>query len=293
MPKISQERIKHLWTTSSIIGIAIIAIGIVLPLLGLYLFQSILLFTAIFTPTDFFILGLLVIITPPATAYFVDSRWRNGIDNNLPQLLRDVSDAQRTGLSLPRAILESAKREYGPLTVELKKMAAKISWGVSFREAMQALSETADTPLVQRASVLILEAERFGGAAEDVFESAHTHVVELLTIRKERMGQIRPYIFIIYAAFLVFLFVTIVLITTFFGPMSTQAGAGLFAMTLDIDYLNTIFLHMLVVEGFFGGLVAGKMGEGETLAGLKHSTLLVALGWIIFRTVIILGISLA
>ncbi|MFX1518475.1 MAG: type II secretion system F family protein [Promethearchaeota archaeon] len=292
MPKISQERIKHLWTMSSIVGITIIAVGIILPLLGLYLFQSILLFTALFTPTDFFILGLLVIITPPAMAYFVDARWRSGIDNNLPQLLRDISDAQRTGLSLPRAILESAKREYGPLTAELKKMAAKISWGVSFREAMQALSETADTPLVRRASVLILEAERFGGAAEDVFESAHTHVVELLTIRKERLGQIRPYIFIIYAAFLVFLFVTIVLITTFFGPLATQAGSGIFALALDINYMNTLFLHMLVIEGFFGGLVAGKMGEGELLSGLKHSTLLVAIGWIVFRAVIILGITL-
>jgi flagellar protein FlaJ len=287
MPKVSQERIKYLWTISSIIGIIIIAVGIILPLL-----QLILLFTAIFTPTDFFVLGLLVIITPPATAYFVDGRWRNGIDNNLPQLLRDISDAQRTGLSLPRAILESAKREYGPLTAELQKMAAKISWGVSFREAMQALSETADTPLVRRASVLILEAERFGGAAEDVFESAHTHVVELLTIRRERMGQIRPYIFIIYAAFLVFLFVCIVLITTFFGPMATQAGAGIFALAIDIEYMNNLFLHMLVVEGFFGGLVAGKMGEAQTLAGLKHSTVLVAVGWIVFRAVIILGITL-
>lgn len=291
MPKVSQERIKYLWTISSIVGIIIIAVGIILPLLGLYI-QAITAFTAIMTPTDFFVLGLLVIITPPALAYYVDQRWRSGIDNNLPQLLRDISDAQRTGLSLPRAVLESSKREYGPLTAELQKMAAKISWGVSFREAMQALSDTADTPLVRRASVLILEAERFGGAAEDVFESAHTHVVELLTIRKERAGQIRPYIFIIYAAFLVFLFVCIVLITTFFGPMATQAGSGLFALAIDIDYMNTLFLHMLVVEGFFGGLVAGKMGEAELRAGLKHSVLLVAAGWIIFRTVIILGITL-
>ncbi len=49
---------------------------------------------------------------------------------------------------------------------------------------------------------------------------------------------------------------------------------------------------MLVVEGFFGGLVAGKMGEGELLSGLKHSTILVAIGWIVFRAVIILGITL-
>jgi hypothetical protein len=33
---------------------------------------------------------------------------------------------------------------------------------------------------------------------------------------------------------------------------------------------------MLVVEGFFGGLVAGKMGEAELRAGLKHSVMLVA-----------------
>jgi flagellar protein FlaJ len=43
--------------------------------------------------------------------------------------------------------------------------------------------------------------------------------------------------------------------------------------------LQRIFLHLTLVQGFFGGLVAGKMGEGSVSAGLKHSLVMMLLGF--------------
>ncbi len=40
-----------------------------------------------------------------------------------------------------------------------------------------------------------------------------------------------------------------------------------------------IFFHMSLLQAFFGGLVAGKMGEGTIGAGLKHSMVLMASGY--------------
>jgi flagellar protein FlaJ len=238
--------------------------------------------------TDATWLALTVLFAPAGFAYLRENNWRQGIDEHLPDLLREIGDAQKTGLPLPRAIKEASKHDYGPLTAELRKMAAKISWGISFQKGIQSLSDSAGTSLVKRASLLILEAERSGGTIEQVFESAYNHVTELLALRRERLGSMKPYTFIIYAAFLVFTLVVILLISTFFSQMAEQsvemAGAeGAIEMPINFAGLQMVFFHMLMIEGSAAGIVAGKMGEGSAKAGLRHSFYLTTAGWLAFK----------
>jgi flagellar protein FlaJ len=40
---------------------------------------------------------------------------------------------------------------------------------------------------------------------------------------------------------------------------------------------------MAVIQAFFGGLVAGKMGEGTVSAGLKHSLMLMVCGYLALK----------
>jgi flagellar protein FlaJ len=40
---------------------------------------------------------------------------------------------------------------------------------------------------------------------------------------------------------------------------------------------------MTLVQSFFGGLVSGKMGEGSVYAGLKHSLVMMILGYVALR----------
>jgi len=40
--------------------------------------------------------------------------------------------------------------------------------------------------------------------------------------------------------------------------------------------------HLSLIEGFFAGLIAGKMGEGSMGAGLKHSLILIVIGFLAF-----------
>ncbi|MFQ5976304.1 MAG: type II secretion system F family protein [Candidatus Hydrothermarchaeales archaeon] len=249
----------------------------------------------LFDITDMTLLTLLAVLLPTSIAYTMDSRWRNAIDEYLPSLLREISDAQKTGLPLPRAITQASRRQYGPLTEELKKMASKISWGISFEEALTAFAENADTPMVQRTTLLILEAERSGGAIEDVFDAAHGHVSELLSLKKERLDSMKPYTFIIIMAFLVFAMVVIILISTFFvmiatevAPATAEAGvAGGTALPFALAGLQLIFYHLLIIEGTLGGIIAGKMGRGNTKAGLLFSTIMVIAGDVLFKLAVI------
>ena len=286
MPKIPQKTQTTIWVISISIGVAMGAIAALIFAGVFNLHEQI-------TASDFIAFGILLTIAPPSVAFFIDNNWRSGIDANLPNLLRDIADAQRTGLSLPRAVSESSKRNYGPLTPELQKMAAKISWGIPFDQAMRSFTDTADTELNNRAAILILEAQRSGGVIEDIFDSAQKHVEDILALRKERLGQMKPYIWIIYAAFIIFLLVIVVLFNTFFYPMSemyTEFQGNQFQnLGLNPQVLESykiLFLHMTIVEGLFSGLVAGKMGEGKAKSGLKHSAIMVLVGWITYKLTI-------
>jgi flagellar protein FlaJ len=49
------------------------------------------------------------------------------------------------------------------------------------------------------------------------------------------------------------------------------------------EAMQRIFFHMTAIQAFFGGLVAGKMGEGTISAGLKHSLILMLCGYVALK----------
>jgi flagellar protein FlaJ len=157
-----------------------------------------------------------------------------------------------------------------------------MSWGVPFEKALQSLSERVDTTLVRRTIPLILEASRSGGRVERVFDPMKKFVQTTLTFDQERKTQTKPYVAITYVAFFVFLFTVVMLFKSFFVRMSEMPSTG-FAAIMTPKEARNVFFHMSVIQAFFGGLMAGKMGEGTVGAGLKHSVILLTCGYLIFK----------
>jgi flagellar protein FlaJ len=135
--------------------------------------------------------------------------------------------------------------------------------------------------LVQRTVPLIIEAGRSGGHVERVFDPMGKFVQSTLMLDKERKNQTRPYVAIIYVAFFVFLFTIILLFKSFF--VSIEGLPILGATATPAEQIRRIFFHMTTIQAFFGGLVAGKMGEGTINAGLKHSLIMMLCGYIALK----------
>lgn len=226
---------------------------------------------------DFIFFSVMIAIAPYAIMDYIDYAWRKNVDAQLPELFRSIVQAQETGMTLPQALEEAAKRDYGPLTGELRKMTVQISWGASFEEAMLAFGKRVGTVLTLRTVPMIIEAGRSGGHVEKVFDPMGNFIQTTLLLEKERKAQTRPYIAIIYIALFVFLFTIGILFKTFFTGVD---GLSLFHTSGSAADLKAIFLHMSLVQGFFGGLVAGKMGEGSISSGLKHSVLMMLMGYL-------------
>lgn len=265
MPKVQVWEKKVAWLVSVSLAIIVIATAL-LTLVGSSLFD------------EYLLLAVIIAIFPSAILDYVDNRWKKSADAHLPDLFRSIVQAQETGTALPQAIEDASKRRYGVLTGELKKMASQMSWGMSFEEALQSFGRRVDTRLTRQAVPLIVDAGYSGGRVEKIFEPLGNFVDSTLMAERERRAQTRPYVAIIYVAFFVFLFTIIMLFKTFFIQMG-ELSVFQFAL-LSPEETKTLFFHMSFMQALFGGLVAGKMGEGTMSAGLKHSAILLAVGYL-------------
>ena len=268
MPRIERQHKRTAWTVSGALAVALTV-------------TAILLFRDKPCLEDYVFLATIVVMAPPAVLEYVSYRWKKSIDERFPDLFRTIVHAQQTGMTLPQALEEAAKRNYGALTPELQKAVNQMSWGLSFEEALHKFGERVDTPVAQRTVPLIIEASRSGGRVEQVFAPMGSFVQATSMMEKERKAQTRPYIAIIYIAFYVFVFTVILLFKTFFVDLGGAPIIGLPSVTSGEAW--RMLFHMSAIQAFFGGLIAGKMGEGTVSAGLKHSVILMASGYAALR----------
>ena len=246
--------------------------------------------TGHFSIDRFLLLAGIIALVPPAIMYYFDAKRRDAIDNNIPHLIRDIADAGRSGMTLTRAIEISAERDYGPLTTEIKKLIAKISFRVPLERALQFFADRTGTMLSRRTSMLVAEANKSGGDIQESMESVAKHVQEIQYLERKRRATLRPFIGVMYISFAVFLVTVYLLISSFFkqlantnlGGGGSVGGIGFNFISLPLPKITAVFLYMAMIEALFAGLVGGKMASGYLKDGLKHAILLMLICFITF-----------
>lgn len=222
------------------------------------------------------VIGFTIAVVPPGIASIIHSRWKDKLERSMPEFLRDLATSYQTGMPLQIALEHASKRNYGPLTAELKTMVAHMSWGMSFNEALMELSRRIDLTVVKKATVLILEAGRHGGDLSNIFEATATYVDNVNNWTARRRMQTLPYVAIFYFSVVIFLFIIIIISNMIFLPMGQMSESGLALITPILAPLEArrVFMHTALLESLFGGILAGKINEDSFLGGLKHAAVL-------------------
>jgi flagellar protein FlaJ len=233
---------------------------------------------------EIFLGTILVIVIPTAILDYENQRWISTIEDQMPLLVRGVSESQETGLTLVKALEKVVDNKMigHPLSDEVKKITVQMSWGVSFEDALINFKERVNSPIVNRFCALVLEASRSGGTIKKVFAATSGFMEEMKDIDKETSAQMKPYIIIIYAAFMVFIVTAVLLAQSFFAPM--QGAAQIMSQTSlgNLSGLQDFFYKDMLVSAVTGGLMAGKLGERRVAGGLKHAIILSIIGYGIF-----------
>jgi flagellar protein FlaJ len=240
---------------------------------------------------DLAIFTFLIIAVPLAVLDFKESSRRRHIEEALPNFFRDLAGMNDSGMTLPNAVHLVAQSDYSTLTPYVRRLDNEMSWNVTFIEAIQRFRARLATPLTDRSIDLIAKASKAGGDVSEVLRAAASDSYEFISLRMERRNNMLIYIVIVLISFFVFVFVIYILVTTFLTVMATAGsaaagvggGAASFGGAIDLALYGRLFAHAAILQGLFSGLVAGQMGEGRAVAGLKYSIIMVLIAWIMFR----------
>lgn len=241
--------------------------------------------------TDLLAIGALVALGPYGFHAAQTARRTRRMEERFPDFLRDLASSHRGGLTLPAAVAIAARGDYGTLSPEVHRMADQMSWNVSFREALQRFGERVRTPLVERAVNLILEADRSGGSTSDVLLAAARDARQIKTLENERSLSMMLYTIVIYITFGVFLLVAAVMYGQFVPEIvnaserlgdSSLAASGGAIDTATLPQYRAFYHIAAISQGLGSGIIAGMMGSGKAVLGLRHSFIMVFMGAFLF-----------
>ncbi len=228
-----------------------------------------------------------------------ENKKQKEIETKFLEFVRALVENVKSGIPIPRAILQVADEDYGALTPYVKKLANQLEWGFPLREALQIFANDTRNSVIKRAISIVMEAERSGGNMTEVLEAVTNSVYSIKKLKEERRSTTFSQIVQGYIIFFVFIVIMLVLqiylipkISSLGTEVTTGLG-GLGAAPLGVSFgaatqtfkFETIFTWLVIIQGFFAGLMIGKFSEGELKAGIKHSVALVVIGYLIISTV--------
>ena len=238
---------------------------------------------------DRIVVALYITLIPLMLFHERKSRRKKKLEKNVPDFLKKLASTNETGMTLRDSIRLMAKSDTEALSKEIKKIWKDIVWGLEINDALVRFANRLRTSVVARSLTLITKANESSGDIGEVLLVAARDAASEQEMKAERSMTMMIYIVIIYMSFLVFVGVIFVISTTFLAEMAAagermaSSGAqGGFLGSFDLDAYTQLFKHAAIIQGVSSGLMAGAMGEGSVMAGLKHSVIMMTVGYIIF-----------
>jgi len=238
-----------------------------------------------------YIPALLVAALPLTIFHESKSRYESRIRNQTPDVLRSLASSVASGLTLMKSIEVAASAGEVGIYKEVKKMHRSLTWGAEISDAFRRFANAIRISSLIRAVTLLTEVLRTGGNMPEALSiSAKDSEVER-TLVKERATNMLIYIIIIYIAFFVFVGIVYLLFKNLLPPLLTsfKSTAGIGGASgipmgggLNKEELSALLSQATMFQSIFCGLMAGQMGEGNILSGLKHVLIMLFVTWVLF-----------
>ena len=263
---------------------------------GVIILASFLLFN---TKFFFFVIGvgITIGISPFVFSIIAESKLANEKEDMFLEFTRNLVESVKTGTPISKSVINMRGKSYGALSQNIDKLANQISLGIPLNTALKVFSKDVNNKNISRSLTLIGQAERAGGDIGEILESVTKAVNMSDKLKKERKATISTLIVQGYIIF--FVFMVIILIMQFYivpmisGIADVSAlGVGSVTSTggsMQGEEISNAFLYLLLFQGFFTGLVIGKLSEGRIKAGIKHSFALVLISFIISSVANLIG----
>ncbi len=248
----------------------------------------------------YFLMGIGFVIggLPFFLTLIVESKQYSEKEAMFLEFSRGLVESVKAGTPISKSILNIRNKNYGSLNPHIQKLANQISLGIPIKVAFETFARDIGSPTITRSVNIISESEKAGGKIDDILEAVVKSVGQVEKLKKERKAAM--FTLVVQGYIIFFIFIIIMLVMQFkVLPIASQMGAEMMGSSTDSSSIGSSFgglmggsratpeqmarpfLWLLVAQGFFAGLVIGKLSEGSMKAGLKHSFILLVISFLI------------
>ena len=229
----------------------------------------------------------IIAFGPYAFYVTMESRRKQRYERDFADFLFELSELVRGGIDPARALFTLAEGTTGSITKYVKIAAKQMQVGLTFEQALQNLGNVIGSELAKRYSDLVIQSSYSGGAVANLIQKASIDMGTFLALDKQKRSGLSQYTVVLYVGQVVLIVLCAILVVEFVPQLSELGeigAAGLSGLlgSADIGSINMerLLFFLVVINGFLGGLVIGKISEGKIKYGLKHSLILILIGLI-------------
>lgn len=249
-------------------------------------------------PIEYLAVGCtLIALTAYAADVTVQRRRMGKHEEDFANFLFELSELIRGGIDPIKSMISLSERDMGSITKKLRVAAQQTRLGFTFEQAMMNLGESLKSDLIKRYSELVVQASYSGGAVSSLIQRASLDMRTFLSIQKEKDSGLKQYIYILYFAQIILIAICVTMVIQFLPSLQQlsvlgSTGGGFFGgsdlanVTVESD-----MLYLLLISGFLGGLVIGKVSEGQLKLGLKHSLVLLVITLVAWQFTVVAPVS--
>lgn len=219
------------------------------------------------------------------------------IEDALPDFLTLMSSNIRSGLTPDRALLFSARKEFGPLTKEIDRAAKSIIIaGKPFTEAFMDMGQSIESEMFSKTLRLIVEGVRSGGNLAELLERTALDIRGFGATRKEVAATVLTYkLFMLAAAGLgaPLLYAVSSFLIQIISDMKEKIGVDgdqvaeympMFggSSAVNPELILSFSITAIAITALFGSLAAGVVSKGKESAGFPYVPVMLCLAFMIF-----------
>jgi flagellar protein FlaJ len=224
-------------------------------------------------------LCLLAVSVFPSLTYSKIARLNFAAEKALPDFIRGIAEARKTGLSPEKCIMNEANRNYGLFSRVVKSMENQLRLGIPLRKIFANIrSEIRSWPVLMELFLLI-ETIEVGGGHGGTLDTLADFSQKMQGIENEKRATLRPYIIFPFIGVILLAFTTIVTLQMLSAISFQMLQVGHISFVnaqLNVD----IFAVAIILQSWLTGFFLGKVTEGSFAAGFKFASLLVVTAYL-------------
>ena len=238
--------------------------------------------------TTLFLATAVVVAIPVAVFHEMRMRRMRTIDGALPEMVGKLAGFNERGIGLLQSFRILGRAVSGPLSTELRAVDRDVSWNGMLGNAIKRMRLRVNTLRMTKLDVLLGRASAATGNLKEVLDIAAADALRSLNLRTKQRQAMMTYVVIIYLVFAVFLYILFTVANLFYqegglGAVSEgTSGAGIGGAGIPAATAKFYFFYGGLIQGGAAGLVAGRLGEGHVLSGIKHAAILCTVTWLVF-----------